>query len=239
MRTMSKLRAFCAHPETIDRPSARRDAAAGLGNTFHDYVEQWEICLREGRPWLIDGAPEPVRGWLQRLREVFVPPEGLRAEIAVGLADLPYPEYVAVKEVAPGTHIYEPEDGVTALLTAGRADLVWPVTDDDGGYVRVCDLKSGQFYLGEPGRIRQVLGQGFACADRWRLPAFQPGIYYARLGLFDWGPIIHLDGELGRAAWDDVVESAKMSSDPNPGAWCMGCWEKNECSAFPGERVGR
>lgn len=237
MRTMSKLRAFCAHPETIDRPSARRDAAAGLGTTCHEYIDQWRACLSAGRPWLIDGAPEPVRTWLGKLREVFEPPPGWQTEVAMGLADLPYPEFVPVRETAPGSHVYEPEDGATPLLTAGRADMLWPVDGDDGTYVRVCDIKSGQSYLGEPGRIRQVLAQGFAAARRWRTSAFQPGIYYARLGVFDWGPVIALDGELGRATWDDVVDAAKLPSDPRPGAWCMNCWEKKECSAYPGRDV--
>lgn len=237
IRTFSKLRAFCAHPETIDRPSARRDAAAALGTQFHEYIQEWSHYVREGLSWGLEGVSEPVLGWIRRMQQVWAPPPGLRVEVAMGLADLAYPEFVPVDETGP--HVYVAKDGETPLLTAGRADLVWPVTADGGEYLRVCDIKTGQSYLGEPARIRQVLGQGFAAADRWAVPAFQPGIYYARLGLFDWGPLIELGSELAAAAWADVVQAAKMSSDPNPGAWCMGCWEKNECSAFPGDKAGR
>lgn len=105
--------------------------------------------------------------------------------------------------------------------------------------VRVADIKSGATYLGDPTRLRQVLGQGFACWSRARskgdmVDGFVPGIYYARTGLFDWGkPIIH-----GTPAWDEawemVVESARRDQKPYPGAWCLGCYDKEDCRSYPG-----
>jgi hypothetical protein len=253
MRTFSKLRALCAYPETIDRPSRRRDEAAGFGISYHGHVEQWRDAVVNGRPWDIDGVGEPMRGWLVRMREVWTPTPDLEVEVAMGLADAPAPRYVPVDEPAP--HCYVPADlGVTALMwaaapdevrqqwqsgmvTAGRADLLRPV----GELVQVDDLKTGQSYLGDPKLIRQLLAQGIAATLRAGAAGFIPGIYYARLGVFDRGdgePIWRGSDEWDQA-WDFVVSAAKMSSDPRPGGWCLSCWEKNDCSAFPGERAGR
>lgn len=234
MRTFSRLRALCAYPETLDRPSARRDEAAATGTTFHLYIQRWAEAVAEGRPWHLDGATEPVRGWLQRMREVWTPPKGLEVEVAMGLQDHAEPVYVPVVEAEP--HVYVPKDesirGSVRLLTAGRADLL----EKRLGIVYVDDIKTGQFYLGDPKLIRQLLGQGIAATLRADADGFVPGIYYARLGIFDRG-----DGEpilRGSHEWDQVwawvQESARMPAEPRPGGWCLSCWEKAECPAFPG-----
>lgn len=253
MRTLSKLKALCAFTEVLDKPSRARDEAAGHGKSFHTYVEGWVEAVAAGRPWHIDGdAGLLVRGWLERMRAVWTPPPGIEAELAMGLADAPTPRYVAVDEPAP--HEYVPADlcvtpaiwagasdehrrqWQSGLLTAGRADLV----ELRGEVVYVDDLKTGQYYLGDPKLIRQVLGQGIAATLRAKANGFLPGIYYARLGIFDRG-----DGEViwrGSDEWDQawawVVASARMPAEPQPGGWCLSCYSKNDCTAYPArERV--
>lgn len=123
-RSFSALKAFCSHPETFTRkPKKRRDDAAALGTEFHLYIQRWVESIAAGKPFHCDGAKEPVRGWIRRMRQTWTPPPGLEAELAVGLEDLPGPKFVEVLEPKP--HEYEPADGKTPLLTAGRADLVW------------------------------------------------------------------------------------------------------------------
>ena len=235
MRTFSKLKAFCAYPESLDRPSPRRDEAAGHGSLFHLYVQRWVEAVAAGRPFHVDGAAGPlVRGWLERMREVWTPPPRLEVEVALGLQDIAEPNYVPVVETEP--HVYVPADesirGSVRLLTAGRTDLLEAIP----GLVYVDDIKTGQFYLGDPKLLRQLLGQGIAATLRAKADGFVPGIYYARLGIFDRGdgePILRGTHEWDQA-WDWVVAAAKMPATPQPGPWCLSCWEKKDCDAYPG-----
>jgi hypothetical protein len=252
MRTFSQLRAFCSHPELLRKPSKRRDDAAALGTMFHKYVEAWRLCIAEGKPWHVDGAPEPVAGWLKRMREVWTPPPNAEVEVAMGLAPTlgGEPDYVPVDEVAP--HVYvpssmqiRPSDWAEAsekqrqdllascgLLTAGRADLIAPLGD---GILSVDDLKSGKFYLGPPNRLRQLLAQGIAATLRADARGFVPGIYYARLGMWDRGdeaPIFRGTPEWDEA-WHAVRDSALMPSTPKPGPYCLDCWDAKACVANP------
>jgi hypothetical protein len=255
VRTFSKLRALCAYPDVIDKPSARRDDAAALGTSFHLYVQRWIEAVHAGQTYHMDAAGPLVRGWLERMQSVWTPPPGIETELALGLQDAPTPRYVPVDEVAP--HIYLPaalrvrpsdwaESSETqrqellatcGLLTAGRADLV--LSDGPGrtvgAVVSVDDIKTGSFYLGDPKLLRQLLAQGIAATLRAAADGFIPGIYYARLGIFDRGdgePIWRNSHEWDQA-WAWVVESARMPAEPMPGAWCLSCWSKNDCVAYP------
>lgn len=123
-RSFSSLKAFCSHPETFERKAKKsRDEAADRGTMFHKYIEMWVLALRQGTVFHCDGAPEPIRTWIRKMRETWTPPAGLETELAVGLADVPVPVFVDVAEPQP--HEYAAKDGKTQLLTAGRADLVW------------------------------------------------------------------------------------------------------------------
>jgi hypothetical protein len=248
-RTFSALRAFCAYPEKVRRPSARRDDAADLGTMFHGYVEDWARCLREGRAFRADDAPDTVRGWLERMQKVWTPPANLEMEVAMGLEAGPAPRYVPVDEPAP--HVYVPAElGVTTemwahagdeqrrqwqsgLLTAGRSDLLAPL----GEVLLVDDIKTNNNYLGDPKLLRQLLAQGIAATLRADAAGFIPGIYYARLGIFDRGdgdPIWRGSDEWD-LAWDTVVAAAKMPDEPQPGPWCLSCYEKRACGSYPGQ----
>lgn len=231
MRTFSKLRALCAFPETLDKPSKRRDDAAALGKLFHKAIEVWAHTDDTSH---FEALPEPARGWALRMKQRWTPPEGLEVELAVGLADLPYPEYVPVKEDPPDSHEYSAIDGKTPLLTAGRADLVWVAE----GIVHVADIKTGQFYLGDPSKLRQLQAQGLACLLRETLNqpglhSVKIGVYYARLGMFDWAPTLAAGTAEWNAAWLDVLNAAKLPATPRPGAHCLGCWDKKACPANP------
>jgi hypothetical protein len=228
MRTFSKLKAFCSFPDTIpEKPSKRRDDAAAIGNLLHKAVEVW---VATGDTAHFAGLPEPVRGWAEIMRQRWTPPENCETEIPLGLVDLPTPKFTAVRETAPGSHEYVPLDAGTKLLTAGRADLVW---EDDEECVRVCDIKTGQFYLGDPARLRQVLAQGFAAASLYGAGAFRPGVYYARTGHFDWGQPVLIGEPSGDEAWRYVLDAAMRDTEPHPGAHCLGCWDKKACPANP------
>jgi hypothetical protein len=123
MRTFSKLKAFCSFPDTIpEKPSKRRDDAAAIGTLFHKAIEVWAVT---GDASHFENLDEPVRGWALAMRERWTPPAGIETEVALGLADLPVPRFVEVRETEPGSHEYVPADGKSPLLTAGRADLVW------------------------------------------------------------------------------------------------------------------
>jgi hypothetical protein len=219
-RSFSKLKQFCNHMETLpDRPSKARDDAAALGTLFHSMVQ---LRIMSGA-WDFD-APEPVAGWLRRMAEVWTPPDDVETEVACGIADEPL-RYVGVTEPEP--HRYAAVDGST-LLTAGRADLVW----EANGILHVCDLKSGQSYLGPPDDVRQLRAQGLALWLRGetRPRAVKVGIYYARLGMFDWA---RLSENPINDWYSSVKNAANRSTEPNPGPHCLSCYSRRECSANP------
>jgi hypothetical protein len=226
MRTFSKLRALCAFPETLpDRPSKRRDDAAETGRLFHRYVETWVNDL-DGT-LRCDDAPGPVRTWLRKLENAWAPREGTECEVALGLA--PDLSFVPVVEDPPGSHVYVPTEEGRPLLTAGRADLLW-IADD---CLHVCDIKTGQFYLGDPSKLRQLQGQGLAAAARAGMSRLRVGVYYARLGMFDWSPIA-AEGDALWVQWQrEVVEAATMPPAPRPGPWCLSCWSRKDCPNNP------
>jgi hypothetical protein len=229
-RSFSSLKAFCSAPEGFpQRPHPRRDAAAAAGTRYHAAVELW---ARTGSSAHFDTMEEPLRSWLLRMREAWAPPEDLEVEVCLGLEDLPYPKYVPAVERPEGSHEYHAQDGKTPLLTAGRADLVW--REDETSIVRVADIKTGSSYLGDPGKLRQVLAQGFAALSRNpHADAFVPGVYYARTGQFDWGQPLEAATPEYQEAWRWVLDAAKRDATPRPGPHCLSCWEKKQCPANP------
>lgn len=236
MRTFSKLKAFCSFPDTIpEKPSKRRDDAAAIGALHHKGTEVW---VTTGDTSHFEGLPEPVRGWLKLMAQRWTPPEGCETEVALGLEHHPEPRFVDVTETEPDSHVYVAKDGKTPVLTAGRADLLW---DQRLSVLSVADIKTGQFYLGDPARLRQVLAQGFAAWSRagggWAASGkpmgFRPGIYYARTGHFDWGDSLTAGTTAWDEAWRYVLDAAMRDTDPHPGAHCLGCWDKKACPANP------
>lgn len=227
MRSFSKLRAFCSHPETLpDRPSKARDEAAALGTLFHKAVE---LRVLSGRWPCPTDFPDPVCGWVERMTNVWEVPDDLETEVACGLADEPI-RHVVVREREP--HVYESVDG-SPLLTAGRADLVW----EQNGILNVCDIKTGQSYLGSPNDIPQLQAQCLALSLRESSKPVVPIVYYARLGMFDRGHVWGADMMERERLVRRVREAAKRGTEPNPGVHCLGCWSKRDCRAYPERRA--
>lgn len=236
MRTFSKLKAFCSFPETLpDKPSKRRDDAAALGTLFHSYIEEWVQSGRDGWQFSCEDAPEPVATWIRRMRQKWTPPPGVETEVCLGLEDLPFPQHVPVVEEPPRSHKYVAVDGRTPVLTAGRSDLQWV----EESILNVADIKTGQFYLGPPARLRQLQAQGFAAFSRAfgiappEGAGFRVGIYYARTGYFDWSDIIRPGTPEWDQAWRECLDAAKRDQEPHPGAHCLSCYDKAACQANP------
>lgn len=229
MRTFSALREKCSYPELIDLAvpmSKSRQSACDVGTEFHAAVESW-----------VKGTPMPAltskdaRAWLAKMEKVWTPPLGCESEVALGLTTMD--QAVPVDEPEP--HIYVPRDPLVSLVTAGRLDLRW---EEEMGSIRVVvDVKTGRTYLGDPWTIPQLVAQAVtaALADRELMDgAFQVklGVYYARLGLFDWGETRSraelIDNELPA-----VRRWATQDPSPKPGAWCLSCYSRANCEKDP------
>lgn len=234
MRTYSSLRGVCAYPELIDLaipPSKARQTSMDLGTEFHVAVEAW-----------VKGTPMPVltskdaRAWLARMEKVWAPPPGCEAEIATGITDDGRGVYVD----EPEPHVYVPRDPADRLVTAGRLDLRW--TENVATRV-VVDVKTGRTYLGDPWAIPQLAAQAVSEALLCRVDdAFDDvseirlGVYYARTGLFDFPPARPLY-EVIDELLPQVKAWATMPADPNPGAWCLGCYSRANCASDPTKGV--
>jgi hypothetical protein len=231
VRTFSALRAECSYPELIDLAvpkTARRQQALDAGTEFHGAVESW---VKGERQAMLES--KDARAWLARMERVWSPPSGCRAEVALGL-DVAGKAY-EVDEPEP--HVYVPRAPGIHLVTAGRLDLLWDDSDEDGVTLHVVDVKTGRTYLGDPWDVPQLVAQAVAAASLRDQRADSPrwlrlGVYYARLGLFDYGVgRVDLEDVLGR--FDDVKRWATQGSDPRPGGWCLGCWSRANCDRNP------
>lgn len=228
MRTFSALRDKCAHPELIQLVTPRSyalDKAANKGTEFHAIVERW---VKRGL-FVCDSGDKDVIEWCRKLRASgWEPPESCHAEWAVGIQ--PTGEVIDVEEKPPGSHEYHAIDG-SELLTAGRLDLCW--TED--GTLSVADIKTGKSYLGDPWQVPQLVAQVYA-ASRCNMllggaTRVRVGVYYARLGMFDFGAVKPILEVVDR--FSDIVRWSTMSDEPKPGGHCLDCWEAKHCSAYP------
>lgn len=226
-RSFSSLRKECAHPELlklVPRKSYARDKAADMGTVFHAAVEAW---IKGANPFDVAGGlvGDPYK-WFTRLVDSWVPPAGTQSEVAIGLDALGAAH--EVEEVEP--HCYATKNGVE-LVTAGRLDLRWR----EGDTLVVCDLKSGQSYLGDPWSVPQLVAQAVSAlaletsAAKWS--SVKLGVYYARLGLFDFGAGPRPSEAVGKL-FPVVADWALMTNEPRPGPHCLSCWEKKHCAAF-------
>ena len=188
------------------------------GTQFHAMAEAW---IKTG--WLPPCSDAELDTWLGMLAMQWSP-TGARAEVAWGLrAD---GSYAAVD--VPEPHVYVARDGAE-LLTAGTADIV----QDCGYHVLVADIKTGSWPVRPARTNSQVLAAGLALMDDGEKAAFQPAIYYARSGEWDYGDVI----DVGSRAWVDALKQvraeATLPPEPRPGAWCAACWERKHCPEAP------
>ncbi len=197
---------------------------AGIrGHKLHAAIEQWK---REGKvPNAFPGTE--LQEWLDKLSETWDPgeAEAIHLETAWGLS--PSGDHVMVS--VPRPLEYESLDG-SPLLTAGRCDL-----DEHfgSGVLYTVDWKTGKWRV-EPAKTNlQVNAAGIALAKRRGMRAYQPGIYYARDGEWDWGDVVELGSQAEADIFADIRAAATLPASPLPGPHCESCWEsrKGRCPA--------
>ncbi len=220
MRTFSQLRDKCSHPEVLELTRMRyagQQKALDRGTAFHRAVEQWV----KGEPITMPDDPDVV-SWLDRMTSTWTPPPGVRSEFAVGIR----PDGTVTDEVdEPEPHVYVARDG-SELLTAGRLDLTW----EHDMTVHVVDVKTGVKYLGDPWTIPQIVAQTYAIAVLDGAGAVSPGVYYARLGIFDHGE--ERSGS-DREMWlKDIRRWATQPNDPVISGACLSCYSNKACGAY-------
>jgi hypothetical protein len=226
-RSFSSLNKHCAHAgllKAIPRKNYARDKAADKGNVFHKATELWV----KGENPFDAGLTGETYQWFQRLRDIWSPPAGCMAEVAIGLDALG----VAHEVDEPEPHCYVSRSGVE-LVTAGRLDLRWW----EGHGLYVVDIKTGQSYLGDPWDVPQLVAQAVAATALARqdsgvlaLSSVRLGVYYARLGVFDFAPA--RSAESVSKLFPAVAEWGLMDTTPRPGGHCLSCWEKKNCATF-------
>ena len=234
MISASGLVANCGYQRLLKRNKPRSEKleyAAGRGTTFHASVERW---VRDGIVPLVEDLE--IQGWIDLLASQWTPPPGIKTEIAWGLS--PDGDHVMVQEPRP--HEYESMNG-RPLLTAGRADAVWPgivghfpCVGAPTAYVAtvyVIDWKTGKWPVTPARENLQANAGGIALAKRYGARAYVPGIYYARDGYFDWGEPVELGSIDHAARFVDVTMAAELDETPRPGEWCYSCWERRNCTA--------
>jgi hypothetical protein len=127
----------------------------------------------------------------------------------------------------PQAHVYVPQAGCPAILTAGRSDVSWIDFDRDTLYV--VDWKTGKWPVTPAGRNLQINAAGIARANRITA-RYVPGIYYARDGVFDWGEPVELGSLAHAEIFADVKAAALLDETPRPGPHCGNCWERKACT---------
>lgn len=218
----SALRRDCGYPRALNRerkPTPEQQASMDRGTVFHQAVETW------ARTRELPVVPDlEMQGWLDLLAAEWSPPSDGEYEVAWGLAhDLcgtGGPHFTEVDEPAP--HVYMARDG-GELLTAGRADVDWM---DGSDTLAVADWKTGKWPTTPAESNLQVNAAGIALALKWGLPAYRPGIYYARDGFWDWGPRVVFGTPEFERMWGDIRAAALLDETPRPGPWCDPCWER-------------
>lgn len=223
MWSASSLVRDCAFVNVLKKrkpKAANVQFAADRGTAFHKAVEQW---IATGvLPELSDME---MQGWIDLLASLWRAGAGAKVEIAWGLGlD---GQHVEVAEPEP--HVYVAADGVTELLTAGRADIAY---DEFGGgtwWLDVGDWKTGIWPAPAAPMNLQTNAAGIALASRFGSRAYRPWVYYTRSGYFDYGDVIEIGSPEHAAMLDEVRASALLPASPIPGPHCRGCWERKAC----------
>ena len=221
--TASKLSRWCAHHHLLAdiNPRPTRDKAAAKGKKFDAALEHWHSTGA-----VLHTDDDDVNEWLRcMLWHNWAWPDGIELQRAWGLST--FGTHVAVEEKPEGSHIYVPLDGED-MLTAGRADAIWPGGEE---LIVSCDWKSGKTMVAPARANLQVNAAGMAACDRWKARGFVPTIYYARSGVWDVGDPVEKDSPEWRAMLEVIREAALLDDQPHPGDHCNGCWERKNCSA--------
>ena len=218
----SKLDRFCCHRHTLSEltPKPSRDKAAAKGKAFDAALIDWH------KTGIVPAMADPdVSEWLRIMVEHgWAWPDGCELQVAWGLDT--FGAFCAVEEKPADSHIYVPLDGMSDLLTAGRADVLWM----SGDVLISPDWKSGRTAV-PPARVNlQVNAAGIANAQRWKARAYQPAIYYAREGRWDVGEEVELGSDEHGEMLAQIEAAAKLDDKPHPGDHCASCWSRKDCS---------
>lgn len=218
MWSASALKRHCAYPNVLGLTKVRKPSsqlAMDKGTLFHSAVELW---VKTGKLPLLEDLE--IQGWIDLLSMQWQPPTSTLVEIAWGLSPTGF--HVHVEEPEP--HVYRAMDG-RQLLTAGRADVLWR----EGDVLRVVDWKTGSWPVAPARENLQALAGAMALAMRFEVPSYQPGIYYARDGAWDWGDVVEFQTAEAGVDFAAVQDAAQLDDKPHPGDWCAGCWDKKTC----------
>ena len=220
MISASALIRNCGFARKLNREKPRTEAqqlSMDRGTKFHKAVELW--LSGNGLPT----CPEDleIQGWLDLLVFEMEARVGMETEVAWGLST--EGRYLEVTEPQP--HVYVAGHPKDVLLTAGRADLVWR----DANHVRVIDWKTGRYPATPAQDNLQVHAAGIAMAGRFLLPLYQPILYYARDGYWDYGPLVEIGGREHARMLAEIRSAAQLDETPRPGNWCLKCWERKAC----------
>lgn len=221
----SGLTRNCRHWKDVlekqrEKPAVVAEAAAE-GTRFGKLVESWLT----GHPPAEPEEKDDPWYWYENMRASWTPPAGVDCEVPLGLNHRG--EFVEVMEPEP--HKYLALTG-EPLITAGRADLAWVSSI---GVAYVGDLKRSAWRYGYPGTHPQLMALGLAYAAKVKARWLFLGLYDARDVAWEWSDVIDLKVE-GPAMLEEIREMATMDSDPHPGEWCAGCWERRNCKAGGG-----
>lgn len=218
MWSASALKRHCAYPNVLGLTKVRKPSsqlAMDKGTEFHAAVERW---VKTGQLPPVEDLE--IQGWIDLLSMQWRPPVNVLVEVAWGLS--PTGQHVHVEDPEP--HVYRAMDG-RELLTAGRADALWC----EGDVLRVVDWKTGSWPVAPARENLQALAGAMALGHRFTVSAYQPGIYYARDGAWDWGDVVVNGSAAALADFAAVQDAAQLDDKPHPGEHCAGCWEKKAC----------
>lgn len=224
MWTASQLSRHCAYHRILANlnPRPSRDKAAKRGDVFHRALVDWYSL---GRPPMTDD--DEINGWLGTMIDHgWTWPDRSELEVAWGLSK--WGTFVAVEETQP--HVYRALDGED-LLTAGRADAIWPIPEDAECLIASCDWKTGRTVAPSAVINLQANAAGMAACQRWKSPGYVPLIYYAREGRWDVGEIVRHGSREWEAMLEEIRAAADLDDKPHPGPHCGDCWERKNCEA--------
>jgi len=214
----SSLKWPCSHVNVLSKlrkPSESSQLAMDKGTAFHADVETW---IKTGEMPQIDD--DEVRGWVDLLMSQWTPPPGCMVEVAWGLT--PDMRYCEVEEPEPHKYVRK---GGGELLTAGRADLARHIVPGVG--VFIADWKTGRWPVTPAHKNLQLAAAGIAFADMFGEHCFDPAIYYAQNGEWDYGWTVEVDD-----VKEAVRAAAMLDGSPVLGEHCGHCWERKNCKAY-------
>lgn len=231
MRSASSLMRDCSYPNILKKlppktakereAHANRQAAADRGTTFHAAVESW---VKTGIVPMVEDLE--IQGWLDLLVCNWNPGVS-HVEVAWGL-DMAG-NFVDVDEPEP--HVYTAKDGKTQLLTAGRADVC--TLTPTAPVAVLGDWKTGRWAVTPAEQNLQVNAAGIALAGKFKVDAYEPGIYYVRDGHWDIGPTVWRGTVEWESMLSEIRQAALLPDEPRPGEHCASCWERKRCNANP------